>query len=338
MNVYLSYKLKVLSFIRSTDVNYIFDNSAFLQYFITEGVARIAVPIFFMISGYLFFITYENTKANYKQKLKKRFNSLFIPYILASLLYFVLIINPFTSKYLSSSKYLLDMTFGNKVLHAFLLNPPGHLWFLKDLLVLVLITPIIYQMIKHLKFYFILILLFLWFPILPFDFYIFKNEAILFFSFGAYLTTKRDFFAKKRKGYIYYLTTFTWILILTIKSLLNIKFGFHNEIAYILLKFSIIIGVISVWALYDICMKKDVSPNRFLLNIAQYSFFIYLAHAPIILNTLKKISIFFIEKNQLLLPFFYFFNAIITIILCIIIAKGLQKYTPKLYSIITGGR
>lgn len=122
-------------------------------------------------------------------------------------------------------------------------------------------------------------------------------------------------------------------MILTIKSLLNIKFGFHNEIAYILLKFSIIIGVISVWASYDICMKKDVSPNRFLLNIAQYSFFIYLAHAPIILNTL-----FFIEKNQLLLPFFYFFNVIITIILCIIIAKILQRHTPKLYNVITGGR
>lgn len=90
--------------------------------------------------------------------------------------------------------------------------------------------------------------------------------------------------------------------------------------------------------LYDICMKDRKTPNEFLLNISQYSFFIYLTHAPIILNSFKKTSIIFIKKSDSLLPFLYFFNVFITIILCIIIAKILQKYTPKLYNFVTGGR
>ena len=181
-----------------------------------------------------------------------------------------------------------------------------------------------------------MILVLLWFPIIPFKFYIFQNEALLFFSLGAYLTTIQDFLLQKRKGYFYYLTTFIWLSILTIISL---SYIISDSVLYdVLLKVSIIWGIISVWGLYDIGMKDRETPNEFLLNISQYSFFIYLTHAPIILNSLKKISIIFIKKNDSLLPFLYLFNDFLTVALCILIARILQKYTPKLYNIITGGR
>ena len=138
---------------------------------------------------------------------------------------------------------------------------------------------------------------------------------------------------KKRKEKFYYFIICFWLLLVIIKSIYNINFGVENRISDILLKFSIVNGIVSLWSLYDIVIKKE-TPNKILLKLSYYSFFIYLIHEPILLGSLKMLSIIFIKKNELLTSFFYFFK----IILCIIIAKILQKYTPKLYSFIIGGR
>lgn len=57
--------------------------SIYNKVFFSHVLAHIAVPIFFFISGYLFFIkTPILTKEIYIDKLKKRWNSLVIPYLL----------------------------------------------------------------------------------------------------------------------------------------------------------------------------------------------------------------------------------------------------------------
>ena len=52
-----------------------------LFHIITNELARIAVPLFFFISGFLFFYKTDSfTLEKYKNKLKKRFRTLLIPY------------------------------------------------------------------------------------------------------------------------------------------------------------------------------------------------------------------------------------------------------------------
>ena len=43
-----------------------------------------AVPIFFFLSAYLFYRTFDGTWSSYVDKIKKRFWSLFVPYIIFS--------------------------------------------------------------------------------------------------------------------------------------------------------------------------------------------------------------------------------------------------------------
>jgi len=353
MNTYLSNKLKILSliaiilvifihsFIENTTNNTLISQStAFLQYFISQGIARIAVPIFFIISGYLYFLSYKNTREKYMTKTKKRIRTLILPYLLISfltLLCYTFVLDPLFGSYINKMANILYDPILDTLKKIFINPLPYQLWFLRDLILLTFLSPFIYVFIKYLKFYFILILIFLWFPLTSFDFFIFSNESILFFSLGAYLSTKQNIFLKKRKGYTYFFTTFIWLLILIIKSTVNMKLGINNEISDVLQKISIIIGGISVWALYDIYINKE-TPNSFLLSISSYSFFIYLIHEPLLLSTLKKLSNTIIRKSEFFLPFFYFLNPIITVVSCIIIAKILQRYTPKLYNFITGGR
>lgn len=49
--------------------------------FFALQIGEMGVPVFFLISGYLFFCKYQQTWMCYKSKLQKRFYSLFIPYI-----------------------------------------------------------------------------------------------------------------------------------------------------------------------------------------------------------------------------------------------------------------
>ena len=54
----------------------------YVRLFCSVVIARSAVPIFFIISGYLFFLKVEEYgKQVYANKLKKRWYSLVIPYL-----------------------------------------------------------------------------------------------------------------------------------------------------------------------------------------------------------------------------------------------------------------
>lgn len=131
------------------------------RYFISNIVARIAVPAFFFISGFLFFrkTDYFNINA-YVQKLKKRGKSLLIPYLFWNLV--VILLSWGTQTFLKdllSGKNLLitDYTWLNW-LQAFWNGNAGKnmpinypLWFIRDLMVVVLFSPIVYWGIKRLQ-------------------------------------------------------------------------------------------------------------------------------------------------------------------------------------------
>ena len=76
----------------------------FIQNIISQGLARIAVPLFFIISA--FFLFQNFTISSYKNKLSKRVYTLLIPYLfwatLTVLIYFVLQSIPGVSKFFNA--------------------------------------------------------------------------------------------------------------------------------------------------------------------------------------------------------------------------------------------
>ena len=66
-----------------------YQNGAFdtIRILFSEGICRVAVPIFFLVSGYLFFVKLEEWNTNiWIDKLKKRVKTLLIPYVLWNLI------------------------------------------------------------------------------------------------------------------------------------------------------------------------------------------------------------------------------------------------------------
>ena len=99
---------------------------AMFEYFISNGLGRFAVPMFFIFSGFLFFRNYKSIKESYFVKLKSRFFSIIIPYICWAIVsgLFMLLLNYFNSfRNLEVFKDHSVKSFGELIFS--LINPPA---------------------------------------------------------------------------------------------------------------------------------------------------------------------------------------------------------------------
>ena len=129
----------------------------FMETLFVNGFARIAVPLFFFISGFLFFHNGMFTAGVYKEKLKKRFCSLFVPYVFWNVV--VIALTFLTQVFLSGmtsgrKKLVVDYTLADW-LDCFWCNGDEGMpicypfWFIRNLMILVLVSPLFYFIIKR---------------------------------------------------------------------------------------------------------------------------------------------------------------------------------------------
>lgn len=168
-------------------------------------VAQIAVPLFFMISGCLFFNGVEKWDWNkYISNLQKRIYSLVIPYILWITLW--LLFNAFflhdgnTIDYIKCHLYLGIFVHCN-ITDTGYIDWSGHMgmmrvpllipfWYIRDLMIVVIFSPIIYWMLRKVRIVYISILLLMYVTMFnPLDGLI-DTRALVFFSLGGFISYK----------------------------------------------------------------------------------------------------------------------------------------------------
>jgi hypothetical protein len=99
-----------------------------------------------------------------------------------------------------------------------------------------------------------------------------------------------------------------------------------------------LIGLYVMWSLYDIFAGGKCPANKGLWKyICGYSFFIYCFHEPTF-NIVKKLALAVCGTSELVLIFFYYLNPWIIVVIAVLTAKLLQRMTPRIYKILTGGR
>lgn len=332
MSNYLSEKIKVLSFLLTVLIVILHTNMAnlctggvrFLQEVMTAEVTRIAVPLFYLTSGFLFFINYQNTWGDYRRKLGARTCSLLIPYVLfllcGSLAMFVL-----------EHVYTID-AFWEILKHGILSSPPIFypLWFLRDLYVMVLIAPIVYWVIKKVPILLIVPIVVWLLGKNPFLFPM--TEAMLFFSVGAFLSTKVKWLEQTvHKGA--WGCLLLWLLLCLMNRYVSeyvIRLSYATHCVILLL------GIYAVWILYDKLYSKFSNRVKS-ANIYKYSFFIYLLHEPI-LTIFKKTGLFVLGYSSWSIGVIYVIAPILTILVVYGMGVVLNTHCPKVLAFITGGR
>ena len=310
------------------------------RYIVSEEIAKIAVPLFFFMSGFLFFYRSSGfTLGEYAAKLKKRARTLLIPYVFWNTAVIILFVSTqlFVPSMLSgANKPITDRNFFEwlNMFWGYLDGKPicFQFWFIRDLIVAVCLSPIIYFLIKRLKFYFVLLAGLFW--SLGFDFNItgLSSISIFYFSFGAWFSINGRIFTND-------FSSLRWMAIVYLGLLVfNTSLWYCDARSYdFILKVNIIIGLISSvsWVSYGLT-RNFIGTNKLLTSS---SFFIYAYHATLILLSTKIYAKFFnTNLSDSVLVAGYFIIPFIIAFIGVGLYVFLHKYFPSFTALITGGR
>ena len=121
-----------------------FGNAVYIGSELLTLFSRVAVPLFLIMSGALFYRNYELNKT--KEKYKSRFKSLVVPYLVWNIIWVVFnIICSYTpiSKFFIN-RQLFTLSAGNILGGIFLYKAYAPFWFIFDLIIFTLICPLLY--------------------------------------------------------------------------------------------------------------------------------------------------------------------------------------------------
>lgn len=301
------------------------NNLLITEYVLGDIIATIAVPLYFIISGYLFFYQTNFNKDTYLRKIKKRSKTLLIPYFIWNIIaYLIYLINHQFDVYTFIMSFLVvhpDGRTGSSPMD-------GPLWFIRNLFIIMLISPIIYTLIKRMKTWWLIPFLLLWIS----GFSIFNNGimiAFIFFSLGASLSICKHHLVINR-----HLAFFSLLFLITI----TLRYCLHyDNTTYILSKINILAGILFCISLATYINKhyNIESYTRFLGSI---SFFIYCLH-DLMLPYVKTLWINIYRSTAISFNGWIYIAVIVTdICLCILIYIIIQKLSPRLTNLLIGGR
>jgi surface polysaccharide O-acyltransferase-like enzyme len=311
----------------------------------SQILGRVAVPLFFFISGFLFFRNIDGfTKHDYLKKLRRRRRTLLIPYlfwnITALLVKYIARHTPVLAAWHSSTveynfQYVLESLWGAWPDERTLTYPIAYqFWFIRDLMVAVALTPVIYGYVKKTKVYGVLLLGALWFSNCWFHFigsYGLSAVAVFFFAAGAWFGIHRRNIIEetgKVKRWAYMLYPLLVVADLLTKGHAANLF-IHNV--------GILAGIVFWVNIVAYLLKAGkVRVNRFLVSAA---FFVFAIHEPLLLSTIRKIIyVIFNPQSDGLITALYFLIVIVTVLIALGLYYVLRRFLPKFTALITGGR
>ena len=313
-------------------------------YLISTIIVKPAVPLFFAISGYLFFCGLQRFDFNmFLGKLKRRVRSLLVPYVFWNLIILF--------SYFVAQSVIPDMLSGrDKLLTDYSLSdwlwafwdtskfnendmsmPVNYpLWFVRDLMVVVCLSPVIYFLIKKLKLFAVLALGLIW---LSGDFNLFVGlnfGDIFFFSLGAYACLCKEN-VSIQVPWVMPVVLILYIFIVSLELYLKGSYS-----VFYIHEMGILVGGVLVWSL----SSRFVISGRWHSSrlLSQSSFFIFVFHAMpltfVIRILLKLVSPF----SEVSLLFVYFVSPVITSATGLLLFMLMKRYTPRFLNCISGGR
>ncbi len=328
-------------------VNEVLTFTTFFEYFIANALLRFRIPLLFIISGFIFAWQDKHT---HKERVKKRFTTLIIPYFIWSaiglLITFLWQQFPLTAEAVQRSQ--LDQMGDNRpyteigwhgVLFRWALTPISYqLWFIRSLFIYNLAYPFLRWMVTRYPGWWFSVLFLL--TLAMFQFIFIEAQGLFFFTLGIWL--QKSNFPIDRKPL--WLSSFIcWLFFIglgLIKTFMAFEFELHNNFTpflMVLLHYvSVIAGVLAIWYTGDSWVKW-FSRQAWFVKASSFAFVIYGLHVPLLPYTTYLVY-GFVDHLPNYRLFTFIFIPLMILLFCIAVGALLRKLTPGFYRLATGGR
>lgn len=300
--------------------------------FIFRTFTRVAVPVFFTISSFLLFNNYN------LGKLKKRTKTLFIPFIIWSTISYVIFscfpLIPFLSPFFNSP---VEISLGSFLNSTFISPKNGSLWFLRDLYLLVLLSPFINQLIKNKRasYYVFCFLGIIWIYDLNYSFMV---ESTFFFYCGALLSNDRlnfgNFCNKEFSSKTVYIMVLFYIILCLYLSFVTVQFAVNPMI---ISKILIVVGLLVLYAMKTIFLSLNIFTG-ILDWFKKYSFLLFVTNSIILSFTKKILTNLSPPANIGSAILLYLISFGLLLLLGCCIQNILRIVSPYLLKVLTGNR
>lgn len=334
----------------------------YFRIWISWVLCHVAVPCFFVISGFLFFKkTPDLSVSIYMEKMRKRFHTLVIPYLLWNLIAFLVILMVKSHVMWSQGagwggylhvcrQYMADNGWldifwgcsrwggyfsgwlGNEVWHTGPYNLP--LWYIRNLIMVCLFSPLVYWTIKKLGGWTILLLSVMYFGNIDVPVPGLDASTLLFFSIGSYFAINRmsmiSEFRKVEKP-CYVMAAVAMIFATAFQAP-------HTETGYYFYCVYVIAGVVCVFNIASRLVKAGRVRIHPLLTGSV--FFIFAFHTDWIVNlyNLMLNKAFALAGLNPVNLFTYLTTPFVKTAICVVVYYLLMRWFPRIGKVLTGGR
>lgn len=281
-----------------------------------QNIMFLAVPFFYIISGYNF----TKSKKTFIERIKERLTTILLPYILWNTIAYIVSLR-------KKDFYWPDW-------NIMVLNPIDFpLWYLRDLFILCMIYPLIQILITKFKgVIFAIISIYLY--IIEFSFPIIglRYNSIFFFGVGIiiYKYLKHKEF-KINIPFLFEYFIYLYTIILFFLSIYYRKEIFHVDGIYF-----------AIYILFAICsitfillrLKDKLKITMFPFNQGNKGFFIYCSHCILI----SGFVVYILKQVDFYLEIKVFLAAIISTSICILVYNILHRFSPSILKVLNGGK
>lgn len=321
----------------SKDISYFIHNEIILR------IGGLAVPVFSFLSGYLLFSKYNRFgRREYKILLKNKFYSLLLPYILwnAMMFYAMWISGRTEYDYSPYNLYRIFWAYSPAVhvesilgydfldYSAPVIKP---LWFIRDLFMIVLISPVIWWISILSGKWSLLLWVFPYILSIGIPLDMFGIISLCFVSLGASFAIhgiSLNIFCKKYWKFIFSL----FVILSTVEyfSILSDPYG-------ILSRVNTVLGVLSVLCIARIAVLYGKSKET-MIKLGEMAFFIYVTHEFIGIRSVHHIAEALCDIEGWGGTAGLLVDIILRVAICIGLYNLLKRLYPNTLNILSGGR
>lgn len=317
-----------------------------IQAIFTGVLGGVSVPLFFVISAYLFFAKPKSVKENVKSKFK----SIVVPYIfwtvLTIFLYFVAQTFSFSRNYFSKPENIIRSWHLSDFVQAFFARKVSYLdyyhplvyqfWYVRNLLIFMIFSPIIKFLAERFPLsYFCAVLaatLLRITGVFSDPFWIFP--ALFYFSLGFYAVNHIQKILDFLDSIQWKDFAFAYIVFVALSMFCD----FSENSASAVVSFLRTIFTILFFVKLAGNFAKNEAVSKKLSALSAYSFWIYAAHAPFVVSSIKKLISRAIPMHGGFILVQFFLTAFLCVIFLMIFGFMLKKFLPGVFAFITDGR
>lgn len=326
---YIHFLLSILVIL----IHSINNNGKFQAFFsIESGIGQFAVPLFFVISGFLYF---RNVRVinDITIKIGKRIKTVLYPFLIWNIIYYLIHLIIKGGKPFSIVE-LFDVALNYTYNPAF--------WFMYQLILLIAISPLVFYAFKNAKTIIAFFTIISFLILLNIDIPFINEDAILYFGFGAFASTlynnnKLFLIEKKYIIPLIFISIFFFLLNRVVYAACGLNQKLIPLFTYSVILVRITVSIL-IFYFIDLIFKYDKVPD-----FIKPSFFLYAIHYMIVkgmIIIMQFIIYGYVEPDywDIIKNVTFILSPFVCVIVSFFLSSILSKKLPKVYEVLTGYR